>query len=254
MAEPEDFKDALLRAAAKADALRAAGLKGLEGLTQARQAGLKREQGRLSQKLGAEHPRVRALAVRMEDGVARLRDLMVDIARAETVAPTAGAAEWVLHGYVRRKDLTPAPDLTVSLVDAQGQWIKALGFACTDARGYFQLVASLGGTEPPGKPEQPGKPELPGKPGPAGKLDPAGKAVLAPKLQAHVRITDRNRLQLYRGEEAVPISPGAVEYREIILEDGSAGCVAPEEGEVPSPTPGKKESLPVSAAKPRRRK
>lgn len=240
MAESEDFKDVLFRAAAKADALRAAGLKGLEGVTQARQAGLKREHGRLSGKQGAEHPRAMALAVRMEDGVARLRDLKVEIARAETVAPTVGADKWVLHGYVRWKDLNPAPDLTVSLVDAQGQWVKALGFACTDARGYFQLVASLGGTEPPAKPE------LPGKPG------PAGKAALPPKLQAHIRITDRNRLQLYRGEEAVPVSPGVVEYREIILEGAAAGCVAPEE-DVPGPAPVKKDSPPGSKGKRRRK-
>src|SRR5574341_889782 len=105
MAESDDFKEVLIRAAAKADALRAAGLKGLEGVTQARQAGLEREHGRLSRKLGAEHPRARALAVRMENGVARLRDLKVEIARAETVAPAVGADKWVLHGYVRRKDL-----------------------------------------------------------------------------------------------------------------------------------------------------
>jgi hypothetical protein len=240
MAEPEDFKEALFRAAAKADALRAAGLKGLEGITEARQAGLKREHGRLSQKLGAEHPRTEALAVRMKDGIARLRDLKVEIARAETVAPTPGADKWVLHGYVRWKDLNPAPDLTVSLVDAQGQWVRALGFAFTDGRGYFQLAASIGGTEPPGKPD------------PAGKTGPAATAAVPPKLEAHIRITDRNRLQLYRGEEAVPVSPGGVEYREIVLDGGGASL--PPEEDVPGPTPEKKDSAPKSAAKPRRRK
>jgi hypothetical protein len=217
MPESEDFKDVLFRAAAKADALRAAGLKGLEGVTQARQAGLKREHGRLLGKLGAEHPRTRALAVRMEDSVARLRDLKVEIARAETVAPTAGAAGWVLHGYVRWKDLSPAPDLTVTLVDAQGQWVKALGFANTDARGYFQLAASV---------VRAGSAAAPAPP---------------PKIEAHIRITDRNRLQLYRGEEAVPVSPGGVEYREIVLEGGAAGSLPPEE-DFPGPAPEKKDS------------
>ncbi len=219
MAESDDFKEVLIRAAVKADALRAAGLKGLEGVTQARQAGLEREYGRLSRKLGAEHPRTRALSVRMEDGVGRLRDLKVEIARAETVAPTVGADKWVLHGYVRWKDLTPAPDLTVALVDTKGQWLRALGFACTDARGYFQLVASIGGTEP------------------AAKAGGPAMAALSAKIEAHIRITDRKRVQLYRGEEALPVSPGGVEYREILLEGAAAGCVAPEE-EVPGPSPG----------------
>ena len=231
MAESEDFKDMLFRAAAKADALRAAGLKGLEGVTQARQAGLKREHNRLSGKLGAEHPRARALAVRLEDGITRLRDLQVEVARAETVAPTAGAAEWVLHGYVRSKDLKPASDLTVSPVDAQGQWVRAMGFASTDARGYFQLIATIGGTGPPGRT------------GPAGQ---------PPRLEVHIRITDRNRLQLYRGEEAVPVSPGGVEYREIVLE-GAAAPLPPEE-DVPGPAPKKKDSPPKAGGKLRSRK
>lgn len=227
MPESEDFKEVLFRAAAKADALRAAGLKGLEGVTQARQAGLEREHARLSRKLGAEHPRARVLAVRMKDGVARLRDLKVEIARAETVAPTAGAADWVLHGYVRWKDLNPAPDLTVTLVDAQGQWVRALGFASTDARGYFQLVASIKGAEP------------------AGAAPPS-------KLVAHLRITDRNRFQLYRGGEAVPVSPGGVEYREIVLEGGRASL--PPEEDVPGPAPEKKDSPRGPGEKRRRRK
>lgn len=237
MPESEDFKEVLFRAAVKADALRAAGLKGLEGVTQARQAGLEREHARLSHKLGAEHPRARALAVRMEDGVARLRDLKVEIAQAETVAPMAGAAEWVLHGYVRWKDLSPAPDLTVALVDAQGQWVRALGFACTDARGYFQLVASIARAEP------------------AAEAAPLTVPAPPPKLEAHIRITDRNRLQLYRGEEAVPVSLGGVEYREIVLEGGAGGYPPPEE-DLPGPgtAPETKVSPPGPGGKPRRRK
>jgi hypothetical protein len=229
MPESDDFKEVLFAVAVKTDALRAAGLRGLGGVTRARQAGLERERGRLSRKLGADHSRVRALSARMEDGVARLRDLTVEVARAETVAPRADPGKWVLHGYVRRKDLSPAPDLTVALVDAQGQWLRALGFACTDARGYFQLVATVAG----------------------GRA--AGASAPPSKIEAHIRITDRKRVQLYRGEEAVPVSLGGVEYREIVLDGGAAGCVAPEE-EVPgpSPRPQPKEASPARGRRSRR--
>jgi hypothetical protein len=130
---------------------------------------------------------------------------------------------------VRKKDLTPAPDLTVALVDAQGQWLRALGFACTDARGYFQLIATVA------------------RAGAAGAVAPPSK------IEAHIRITDRKRLQLYRGAEAIPISPGGVEYREIVLDGGAAGCVAPEE-EVPGPPPApkEKEASPARGRKSRR--
>ena len=229
MPESDDFKDVLFNAAVKADALRAAGLQGLEGVTQARQAGLGREHSRLSRKLGAEHPRAKALAIRMEDGAVRLRDLTVEVARAETVAPRAEAGKWVLHGYVRKKDLSPAPDLTVALVDTQGQWLRALGFACTDARGYFQLVATVA------------------------RAGSASASAPPSKIETHIRITDRHRVQLHRGEEAVPVSPGGVEYREIVLEGGGAGCVAPEE-EVPGspPRPQPKEASPARGRRSRR--
>jgi len=233
MPESEEFKDAMFRAAVKADGLRAAGLRGLEGVTQARQASLEREQERLSRKLGPEHPRVRALALRREDGTARLRDLKVEIARAETVAPRPSADQWVLHGYVRGKDLNPATDLTVALVDAQGRWLRALGFVCTDARGYFQLVTSMGRAERSAE-------------------EPLTPSAVPRELYGYVRITDRGRVQLYRAEEAVLVSPGGVEYREIILEGGTAGCVSPEEGEdYPSAASEKKEP-PKPGGRPRR--
>jgi hypothetical protein len=121
----------------------------------------------------------------------------------------------------------------VTLVDAQGRWLRRLGFASTDARGYFRFAASIGGTEP------------------AGKTGPAATAALPPKLEAHIRVTDRKRLQLYRGEEAVPVSPGGVEYREIVLEGGAAPL--PPEEDVPGPARKKKDSPPKLRGKLRRR-
>jgi len=222
MAESDEFEAALLQAAARADALRATGLQGMEGLTQARQGALERERGRLSQKLGAEHARVKVLALRMEDGATRVRDLGVEIARAKTVAPQVGTAEWAIHGYVFWKDLTPARDMTVSLVNAQGQWLRPLGYALTDAQGYFRLVAPI---EPP-------------------------KDESAEALRGHVRVTDPDRKKLYRGEEALAVTPGAVDYREIVVAAGRRGS-APSDEEVPGPgpSPGAKKPAPAAAAK-----
>ncbi|MGH7527758.1 MAG: hypothetical protein ACREMX_13765 [Gemmatimonadales bacterium] len=237
MPDSNDLNEVLFRASVRADALRATGLRGLEGVTRARQAGLEREHGRLAAKLGPEHPRTRALAARMENGAARLRDLKVEVARAETVAPQAGAAEWILHGYVRFKNLEPAPDLTVALIDGRGQWVQALGFACTDARGHFQIVASVGKVET------------------EAEAGAAGVAAPAPERQVHIRITDRDRLQLYRGEDAIVVSPGSMEYREIVLGDGTAGCVSPEEETTgPEPKkPRKKDSTRPPAGRRRKR-
>lgn len=214
MAQSEDFDEALSRGTERVDRLREAGLKGMETVTLARQAGLKRERGRLSEALGAEHPLVKDLTLRMEDGTARLRALKVEIARAGTVVPKAGAAEWVLHGYVWSADGSPGPDLTVALVNGQGQWLRELSFAVTDARGYFQL-----------------------------------RAPVAAALEAFLRVTDRNRAQVYSGKDPVPIIPGRVEYQEILQgTDATRGGVPPEEA-----APGGPEPTPDSEKKPRRR-
>lgn len=233
MADSHDMKDILFRVAVKVDALRAAALTGLEVVTQARQVRLQQEQARLSRKLGAEHPHVMTIGARLEHGMMQLRDLKIEIARAETVEPTVGPDEWALHGYVRWKDLSPAPDLTVALVDAQGRWVQALGFACTDVRGYFRLVASIGRAER------------------AGEAAPPAMAAPPSKVEANIRVMDRNRVQLYRGEEPALISPGGVEYREIVLEDGG-GCSSPEE-DVTRPAPENKDRPPAADKRRRRR-
>jgi len=201
MADADDEKDPLPGVAAKVDALRAGGLKGLDRAAGARQASLQRERRRLTRRLGEDHPRVQAVAARIEGAVALRRDLAVELVRAQTASPQPGAQEWALHGYVRWADGSPAPDLTVSLVDGRGQWLRELGHACTDARGYFKLVAHV-------------------------EHAADGSAAI---LTAFVRVTDDARHELHRGQEALPVLPGVVEYREIVLDGTSRACAAPEE-------------------------
>jgi hypothetical protein len=223
MAESDELDALILPAAVRADALRAAGLRGQLGVAEAQKTALEREQGRLARKLGADDPRVKALARRLQDHEAHLRDLGVEVARAETVTPTVAADEWALHGHVRRADLSPAPDLTVSLVDAQGQSLRALGYACTDARGYFRLVAKVAQPE-------------------------AGAISTGPS--AYARVTDASRNELYRAKEALAASPGAVEYREIVLDTDGGICASPDES-VLAAGPAAPPAEPV-AARPRR--
>jgi len=222
MAESDELDALLLPAAVRADALRAAGLRGQLGVAEAQKASLEREQDRLARKLGTEDPRVKAVARRLQDHEVRLRDLGVEVSRAETATPTAAADEWVLHGHVRRPDLSPAPDVTVSLVDAQGQWLRALGYACTDARGYFRLVA---------------------------KVERSEAGIVSTALSAFVRVTDGNRKEICRAKEALTVSAGAVVYREIVLDFDGGICASPDEN-VPASAP----TPPTEPAPPRSKK
>lgn len=199
MAEPDELKDALPGGAARVDALRAAGLKALDRAILAREAALQRERDRQTRRWGADHSRVRALADRIEAAAAVRRDLALEVARAETASPRVRPEEWALHGYVRWKDLSPAPDLTVSLVDTRGRRMESLGSAHTDARGYFALVASV---------------------------EHAAERTAA-ILSPYVRVTDAARKELHRGEEPLPVLPGVVDYVEIVLERGARVRAAP---------------------------
>ena len=75
MAQPDDLAEALSRGTEKVDHLRETGLRGLEVLTAARQAGLERERRRFTEVLGRDDPRVKDLDRRLEHGAARLRAL-----------------------------------------------------------------------------------------------------------------------------------------------------------------------------------
>jgi hypothetical protein len=221
MADVEERSDELLfRAAARADVLRAAGLRGLEEAARARQLGLEREHGRLSAALGADHPRTRAVVEQMRYGAERLRHVGMEAARAETAAPRTGQGEWMLHGYVRDRDLNPVPELTVSLVDARGQVVEALGYGCTDAKGYFRTVARVASAE-------------------TGGVRTAGDHP-APKT-VYIRLTDAGGKQVYRGEEAIRPAPDQVEYREIVLGQDGSVCAPPpgEPAEPDQPAPKK---------------
>lgn len=207
MADADELKEALPGAAARVDALRAAGLTTLDHATGARASTLKRERDRLARRLGEDHPRVQALAVRLEGATALRRRLAVEVVRAGTESPRVDAQVWALHGYVRCADTKPAANVTVSLVDHVGQYLKPLGYACTDARGYFRITARV---EPA----------------------PDGSAAIQ---TAFIRVTDASRQELYRATEPLPVLPGVVEYREIVLDGSVRVCASPEEVEPARP-------------------
>jgi predicted flap endonuclease-1-like 5' DNA nuclease len=57
----------------------------------------------------------------------------------EATAPNVDANSFVIYGFVRRKNQTGIPGLTLALTNEAGDWLRQYGYACTDARGYFEL-------------------------------------------------------------------------------------------------------------------
>jgi hypothetical protein len=211
----------------QADPQRQAALVQLSRLRSVKLATQQREHARLSEKLGTSHPRVKALARKREANTAMLREVNLDLARAETPAINASDDAWLLHGRVMDRQRQGVPGLTITLVDAKGGWVRELGYACTDQRGYFRLsVDSLKATDKP----------------PAGR----GQTV-------KLRVSDRANKVLYTDMATLTPRPGQVDYREITLGEPPTDCRQPANGPSPPPCPEKPEKpeKPVKDERPR---
>lgn len=207
-----DVAKGLNQTVESADPLRAAGLERLLRVRTVKEAGLKREHERLTAKLGADHPRVAELAARLDANRDLVRDIKMGVARAQTPAVQPGKDEWIVHGYVRRKDRAGAPNLTVAPYGCEdGEWRRELGYACTDKNGYFKLCHG-------------------GKKASAGEFAHERDAARTERRDAVcLHVIDAQGAQLAVDKQPLAPEPGRVDYREIILGDDEAACRSPDE-------------------------
>lgn len=185
---------------AGADAQRADQLEHLAVARQAKGKGLERERARLAKKLGADHPRVAAIADRLTANAGMRRDLSLEVARARTPIPTVDDTTWAFLGVVRDPDLQPVAGITVALYDARGRWVESLGYACTDDNGRFRIEA---------------------------------KNVAAFKEPVFARASSADGTLLAVDENSLTPAGGAIDYREITLSGTATPCQSPGGGGQP---------------------
>ena len=123
----------------QADILREAGLQRLQTVLSAKLTGQNRELDRLRNRLGEDHPRVRALSSRMEIERSLIREAAINIKRSQIEKPTINENTWVLHGKVYSQELNGIPNLTVGLYDSKGKLLESFDAVKTDKTGYFRL-------------------------------------------------------------------------------------------------------------------
>jgi hypothetical protein len=168
---------------------------------------LEKEKKRLSAKLGADHPRVKRVAARLQYNQGLFKDLDVEIERAKITVPSVDKDSWMVHGRVLEKDKTGVPGLTVGIYDENGNWIRELGYGCTDKRGYFFIIYTL---------KEKAEPEVP------------------ETMKLFLYVSDKNHRILYRDSEPLFVKIGQIDYREIHLTDEEI-CPPPEPGEDVTP-------------------
>lgn len=187
---------------AKADTVRANLLSGLHELRTAKLKSTEREQKLTAARLGEDHPRVVRLKAEVAAGQRINRQLSAEVDRANIPFPV-DEHSWTVYGFVRNPELQGQDRLTVALFDHADRWMEAVGYACTDNRGYFQLRYDSG----------------------------------AEKLQEiFIHVSNPKQEVLYRDKKPMKAAAGAVQYREIILGDDCAACPPPP-GDTDEPPP-----------------
>jgi Helix-hairpin-helix domain len=207
---------------ASLDPQRAEAFTRLQTVRQARAAGYAREQKRLALKYGKNSPQVVALAEKVRFNNGLRRDVDFEVARAKTETPVVDRTGYVFHGFVRDRKGDAVPRLTIALYDENANWIRELGYGCTDERGYFVMRYQRSQTQPVEAPIF---------------LRRAADQV-KPIARIYVLDSKKATLQI----EKKPLCPqlGEVDFRIIILGAETAPCTPPppEAGEpAPPPTP-----------------
>jgi hypothetical protein len=203
-----------------ADSARVDGLQRLNQLRKVKATVLEREVARLE----PGHPRGLALNERIELNRRLILDLAVEIEHAETQIPVVDKNTWVVHGFVRGKNLKGVPSLTVAIYDAKGTWIQAMGYACTDDKGYFKLTLSSTTDKTEDAENLAVFPDA-----------AATSATRGPEV--FIRVLDKSGVHIHIDQHTLTPQLGSVDYREIILSNGKGNCRPPSGTPDPVPRP-----------------
>jgi beta-lactam-binding protein with PASTA domain len=181
--EPEVLAEELEQTPAAADRVRLVGLDHAARVQKGRLGATERRLALLRARRPGDAVAIARVetALRAEERVARA--YQAGVQKAEIEVPKRDPTQFVLHGRVFDPQGSPADQLTVSVIDAEGGVRR---FTCTDAKGYFRMDLPVEGGDAPPKP-------------------------------VFLQVSDADQAVLYRGDEAMTPAPGGVVYREIRL-------------------------------------
>lgn len=177
-----------------------------------------KERERLRKKYGDNHPKVKRIDTRINYNQNFRKEIDIQIDHARTKLDPISPNGWRVHGRVFKADgLSPVNDLTISLFDEAGQWVRELGYDCTNEKGFYSITY---------EPEK-GRGESKGT---------LNEEVITDKgneksdKALFLTVTDEEREIIHQEKEALFFAPGQIEYREIILSEKA--CEPPVDEEV----------------------
>jgi hypothetical protein len=105
---------------------------------EARYTGYQQGYERYTTMYGESDVRASKMAMRMEVSLAETRDSYLQYSAASTPFPEIKSG-WAVDGFVRTEEGDPVEGVTIAAYDEKGVWYRALGYTCTDKKGYFSL-------------------------------------------------------------------------------------------------------------------
>jgi protocatechuate 3,4-dioxygenase beta subunit len=118
---------------------RSTGIDGLRKLQMDQQALLQREEARLSEKLGKDHPRVRRLKTRRAEVLDSIRNLDIEIETAKVDLPPISEEEILYYGRVVDEGDRGIDGMKVYLMDEDDQPLSGIKAVKTDKTGRYVI-------------------------------------------------------------------------------------------------------------------
>ena len=200
------------------DQQRTQGLEQLQQVQTVQTSALQRERQRLTAKYGEDHPRVQKINTRLTYNQGAQKDLTQEIKRSKISVSQFDPKTWKGHGLILDQNEIGVQGLTVSLSDANGNWIQALGYACTNEDGYFSIIY-------PKETDSGTTASTATKPN---TTTPDATAPNVPDGQPlSLTVTNANRQQLHRERTARTFKIGQIEYWRIVLGEGDRPTCEP---------------------------
>lgn len=188
-------KDELDNTLKTADPVRITSLQKFERVRSARTKNQEREKLRLSEKLGAKHPRVMALQAKIDSNNDIARNLKWESVRAGTEVPKLESDNWLVHGRISNNRLDAVTGMRAALYDRSGCPVKTCGSDITDKTGYFNLtIKNVDNTFP----------------GSSGETE---------HQEVFLYILNKDDVTVYKDKRPLSIQAGQMQYLETVLND-----------------------------------
>lgn len=169
---------------------RAIGIERTQKTQQTKQTAMTREKERLTAKYGANHERVAKIDRQLKTNPHLFRSFDEVAARTSIKTPDTTPDDWMVYGSVKDTSQRRVQGLTISLFDTRRQWVRELGYVCTDEKGQFSLKV----------------PDVNGKLSEKYKDKPL-----------YLTVTNDHKDVLHKEDEPLFFAKGKIENREIIF-------------------------------------